>query len=217
MGLGAAGDTAPDPFGALIRGQKGVVYQWHPDRLKAGKDVLFGNQSEGAIGVELATGPLQEKITAQGSQGVLLAIVAIAIGVFMTTLLSRSITTPLQELVLTTRRVVESNQPGKITPNQGDELAELAASFSEMTAAVEQSSARNGAILAAAPIGILSFDDGGEIIEINPAAQTMFGYPGEEALGRKHRRAGLPFRPKQAPAKRVSPPSWLRSLAKNRT
>jgi PAS domain S-box-containing protein len=43
--------------------------------------------------------------------------------------------------------------------------------------------ALTGAILTAALDAVITMDDGGHIVEWNPAAERMFGYPAEEAVG----------------------------------
>ena len=49
--------------------------------------------------------------------------------------------------------------------------------------ALRESEARKGAMLEAALDAIVSIDAGGRIIEFNPAAEAMFGYPREQVLG----------------------------------
>lgn len=51
------------------------------------------------------------------------------------------------------------------------------------TEALRESEARKGAILEAALEAVVSMDASGRIIEFNPAAEAMFGYPRERALG----------------------------------
>jgi PAS domain S-box-containing protein len=52
-------------------------------------------------------------------------------------------------------------------------------------AALRESEARKGAILAAALDSILSIDEAGRVIEFNPAAESTFGYKRDEALGQE--------------------------------
>jgi len=47
-----------------------------------------------------------------------------------------------------------------------------------------ESEARKGAVVDAAPDGIITIDESGTILEFNPAAETIFGYMRGEALGR---------------------------------
>ncbi|OAI55090.1 hypothetical protein AYO44_02825 [Planctomycetaceae bacterium SCGC AG-212-F19] len=51
--------------------------------------------------------------------------------------------------------------------------------------AVRESEARKAATLASALDGIVTMDHTGKVIEFNPAAEQMFGYPRAEALGRE--------------------------------
>lgn len=53
-----------------------------------------------------------------------------------------------------------------------------------VVAALRLSEGRKGAILEAAPDGIITIDAEGRILEFNPAAEAMFGYPRGAVLGR---------------------------------
>jgi diguanylate cyclase (GGDEF)-like protein/PAS domain S-box-containing protein len=55
----------------------------------------------------------------------------------------------------------------------------------EREAALRQSEARVRAMLGAALDGVITIDDAGMIIEFNPAAERMFGYTREVAVGRQ--------------------------------
>jgi PAS domain S-box-containing protein len=64
-----------------------------------------------------------------------------------------------------------------------DRLISRAADQQEMTDALMQSEARKDAILQAALDGILTVDDAGRVLDLNPAAEELFGYGREEATG----------------------------------
>jgi PAS domain S-box-containing protein len=58
--------------------------------------------------------------------------------------------------------------------------------------ALERSQAQKGAIVEAALDAIISVDDQGRVLEWNPAAAKLFGYPRERALGREMAELILP-------------------------
>ena len=65
-----------------------------------------------------------------------------------------------------------------------EEVRERTRQLVERSEALEESEARNRAIVDTAPDGIIMIDDQGRIESFNPAAEKMFGYKAEEVLAR---------------------------------
>ena len=157
-----------------------LFFAWEADRLIAGRAIYESDKPAGAISLEFARAPLLAKAASIRYQGALIALVTIGIGFLLAWLLSRSINEPLHNLVEATRHIGRGNLSHHIEINTQDELAELASAFNEMTLELQQTIARKSAILEAAPIGIMSFDLEGGIVEWNPTLRKMVGHqPGD--------------------------------------
>ncbi len=121
-------------------------------------------------------------------------------------LLRMSVVQPIASL---TKHVTHLGATGKLTllppPKRKDEIGILAREFNEMIRriqsdndertraedALRESEARIRTIIAAAPDGIITVDEGGVIETFNPAAQRLFEYSDEEVVG-KHLRDLMP-------------------------
>lgn len=124
---------APDDFGLELINSGEIVYHWSSDQLIAGQSVVLGNQTVGAVGVGLPTALLGPKIAATRNQGILVALTAVIAGTGLALWFSRSITEPLQDIVTATKRVGEGDLTQRVVLHRGDELAELAEQFNQMT------------------------------------------------------------------------------------
>jgi diguanylate cyclase (GGDEF)-like protein/PAS domain S-box-containing protein len=58
---------------------------------------------------------------------------------------------------------------------------ESAGQIDQLQAAVQ----RQGAVIETAPDGVIAIDSRGRVLEFNPAAERMFGYPRDDAIGRE--------------------------------
>lgn len=65
-----------------------------------------------------------------------------------------------------------------------DEVGTVARAFQSMATDIVNGAARLAAIHAGAPVGIITSDAEGRILEMNPAAQTIFGFRDGEAVGK---------------------------------
>jgi len=77
-----------DPQGRHLLTMQGdeIFMQWDENQLLAGRSVRLGNQTIGAILTGLSTVALDEKISAITWQGIVLALAALILGVFLTVL-----------------------------------------------------------------------------------------------------------------------------------
>ena len=80
------------------------------------------------------------------------------------------------------RIVVEAFEARRANFNLAAEIAERQSAESRRCARPRRGKA---AILDAALDGIISIDHEGKVLELNPAAETMFGYAKEQAIGRE--------------------------------
>ena len=127
-----------DPFAAKLLQTQQTVFRWQGDRLIAGRAVFLGEQSIGAISIELPTAPLEAKVTAARNRGMIVALVAAIAATVLALLLSRSITKPLKKLTVATRRLAEGDLSQTLPVRGNDELAVLGSAFNSMTAQLRE-------------------------------------------------------------------------------
>lgn len=129
-----------DPLGeALVKFPAQEMYlEWQDDQLVAGRSVVLGNQSIGAVATGLSTAPLNQKILSITYQGILLAVLALAIGGGLTVLLARQITYPLSELAGVASEMAAGNLSRRVAPRSGDEVGRLARAFNEMATGLQE-------------------------------------------------------------------------------
>jgi signal transduction histidine kinase len=110
-----------------------TVYVWEADQLLVGRPIIVGRQRIGGVSVGLSTLPLQTKISAAQTQGIVLGAAAAAIGALLSLILSRSIIQPLEALTAATRSITAGDLSQRLTVHGGDELAILASGFNTMS------------------------------------------------------------------------------------
>jgi len=125
--------------------------------------------------------------------GSALALVALAIA----TLAARRIATPLQQIAQSLESYEKSRQLSNLPIESNTEIGVLARSFSNLFTQMQfalteqahsainakQSSEQINAIFSSAAEGFITINEQGSIISFNQAAQKMFGYSEEEAIG----------------------------------
>lgn len=130
-------NVRPDSFGKAIITSGDTLFDWRADELIAGRSVMLGAQTVGAVSVGLPTLPLAAKIQAVRDQGVVVALGAVLLGLVLALLFSRSITDPLQDMVKATQRVSEGDLSQPVEIRSGDELAILGEHFNQMTVTLQ--------------------------------------------------------------------------------
>ena len=120
-----------DRLGEKLRNTQ-EFFEWQPQQLLAGKAIRITNQHLGGITIGLSTAPLEQKIADVRNRGIIAALLAIAIGLSISLLISRSITNPLNKLVNATKELAQGSFDRAIHLNSGDELATLAMAFNTM-------------------------------------------------------------------------------------
>lgn len=123
-----------DPLAEKILNRNTILFDWHPDRLLAGKAILVGNEVVGGISVELSTASLQQKRISERNQSVVLAFFLGTIGMGISLWLSKSITEPIIQMTKATEYLTEGDLERRIQVRSNDELAILANAFNLMAA-----------------------------------------------------------------------------------
>ena len=186
----------------LERGEQAMALRG-PD----GREYRFGFTALGEPGERamiVGAGRSRDDVIAQASRALWLSLAALAFAgalviVLAFRMLERGVLRPLETLVVATRRVGAGDLRLRLAiGRQPGEIRQLAEAFDDMTtalarqrvaraaadAALRTSEARKSSVLAAAFDGILTFDASARLLEYNPAAERMFGYPATSVLGR---------------------------------
>lgn len=127
-----------DPMGKELLQRDTTLFQWQSERLIAGKPVIVGDEAIGAISISLSTSSLEAKIADVSNQGLYLALIAGIIGTVITLWLSRSITEPLEQMIVATQGIAEGDLSQQITIRSHDELALLANAFNRMSSQLRE-------------------------------------------------------------------------------
>ncbi len=127
----------PDVFGKVLLAGSAPVFRWERDQLIAGQPVIVGADKIGAVSIGLPTAPLDEKLTAVRVEGIVIAMNVAVIGLIISILVSRSITEPLQQMIVATERVRQGDLGQRVHIRSGDELQTLGEHFNDMTAQLE--------------------------------------------------------------------------------
>lgn len=128
----------PDLFGKLLLSGTETIYVWQDDQLIAGEPVIVGAEKIGAVSIGLPTAPLAEKLTAVRQQGIVVALGVALLGLVLALLVSRSITEPLQQMIVATENVRQGDLSQRVYIHTGDELQTLGDHFNDMTAQLEK-------------------------------------------------------------------------------
>ncbi|MCL4263245.1 MAG: response regulator [Anaerolineae bacterium] len=128
----------PDVFGKVLLAGSDPIFMWQDDQLIAGEPVIVGAEKIGAVSIGLPTAPLAAKLTAVRRQGIAVAIGVALIGLVLALVISRSITEPLQQMIVATEHVRQGDLSQRVHIYSGDELQTLGEHFNDMTAQLEK-------------------------------------------------------------------------------
>jgi diguanylate cyclase (GGDEF)-like protein/PAS domain S-box-containing protein len=162
----------------------------------------IGDPAERAMLV--GVGEPRHLIVAAASRELLLSLLGLlfvgaAVMVLAARALDRMVLRPVETLVRAARRLGRGDfEPGFSEARARGELGELARALEGMAVRlnrhrvrqqrwsekVRASEARKAAVLEAALDAIVTFDERGRLLEMNPAAERLFGVPAEVAMGR---------------------------------
>ncbi|MFP4345983.1 MAG: ATP-binding protein [Anaerolineales bacterium] len=145
------------------------------------------NQTLGVFGIALPTNFILDTSTASRTTYVLLFGFATTCVIGVGILVARRITSPLARLVATSRAVAEGQLDRRTGIRSSDEIGILATTFDEMTGRLEErtqelqdllqvykeASGRMRAILLSIGDGVILEDLEGNLVPLNPAAETM--------------------------------------------
>ncbi len=119
------------------------------------------------------------------------AIIGLGLAIWIGFMLVRAISRPLEDVVKIARGVAAGNLTQQIEVSSPNEIGQLMKALKEIhdnlvkvIGQVRDSEARTRAVLDNVDEGIIAINEGGEIEIFNPAAEQVFGYTGNEIIGK---------------------------------
>lgn len=168
-------------------------YRFSRSHLVLFQPVIANDKRLGTLYLKSDLGAMYDRFQLYGGIVGLVLGVSSLVAFAISTKLQKRISEPILALADTAKAVSARKDYSVRAPKQGeDELGLLTDAFNHMlnqiqaqNSALQESEARKGAILESAHDGIISIDHRGLIIEFNPAAQRIFGYTREQAIGKE--------------------------------
>ena len=109
--------------------------------------------------------------------------------IFIAILTAWGVTQPLERLNQSAKALAEGHWNQKVIINRGDEIGELAHSFNDMAAQIQNtfstlqaSEERYRTLFNRVPVGLFRSSPMGEILDANPATVSILGYSDQETL-----------------------------------
>ncbi len=127
-----------DPLGKRILQNETTLFDWQANSLLAGKKIVLGGETMGAISVELSIAALRQKNIAERNQSIILALVMGLVGTMVSLALSKSITDPVIQMTKATEYLTRGGLDRQIEVNSNDELSILAHAFNTMTTKLKE-------------------------------------------------------------------------------
>ena len=119
------------------------------------------------------------------------AIIGLGLAIWIGFMLVRAISRPLEDVVRIARGVAAGNLTQKIEVRSTNEIGQLMKALKEIhdnlvkvIGQVRDSEARTRTVLDNVDEGIIAINEGGVIEIFNPAAEQIFGYKGNEIIGK---------------------------------
>ncbi|MBI1195114.1 MAG: PAS domain S-box protein [Gammaproteobacteria bacterium] len=166
-------------------------------------EVIDDDQIIGRVEVGFSTEPIDNMMGAAHRNTATISVVGIMISIIFSLFLGNYFDAQLKRLRNATRRIAAGDVGHQIGVAGNDELAQTASAFNTMSKRLAKmysekqealNEARNTAtnllvsqrrveaVLQNAMDGIITFDDAGSIVSINPAAEHIFGCASEQAM-----------------------------------
>jgi signal transduction histidine kinase len=132
--------ATPTPLGQLLvrRTPLDSYFEWGQTELVAGRSVVVGNQTIGAISIGLSTARLDEDLRNLVVQGFAIAVLMAALAIFVTAYVTRQITHPLSDLTQAAGQMASGDLSIHVPQETRDEVGRLAGAFNRMAVALER-------------------------------------------------------------------------------
>ena len=164
------------------------LYGLHgPGPAPASRAVEAQKEKVGQVSVEFDLSPIQRKLDGLRRRAVILSVIFVQLGIFMTYMIVYFMTLPLKELVQATRKVASGDLSFRVKGESGDEIGDLAASFNIMTENLRKSTVSRDyldTILDSIADCVVVSGPEGRIDMVNKATLELSGYAEPELVGR---------------------------------
>ncbi|HJS29829.1 MAG TPA: EAL domain-containing protein [Anaerolineales bacterium] len=129
---------APDKISTDMYSQPNPIFFWQNHRLHAVQGLWTPGELLGGVTIQMEMAPVLARETDLRNQGILVASLTIIAGIIMAVLFSRSVTTPLGELVRASRSVSLGEMNHPVPADANDEIGEVARAFNDMVDTLNQ-------------------------------------------------------------------------------
>jgi C4-dicarboxylate-specific signal transduction histidine kinase len=149
------------------------------------EDAAIGKEGIGRVEIEFNWTPIHRKLGRMRRQALLLAVISVFLGIFITYLIARLMVSPLKDLAHATHRVAEGHLDFQVESRTRDEIGELAEAFNIMTVNLKRSTVSRDyldTILDSMADGIVVVNPDGAISMVNQGALTLSGFTETDLL-----------------------------------
>jgi len=158
--------------------------------LEAVIPVTYNNKDYGYIQLAYSLKTVYVQINKQRQQAYIIFFIIFLIGIFLTLIFSRKITSPIVKLRDAAKNVASGNTENThINIAGSDEVSELCQTFNEMVEKVDHSkqqlqnaNTKLQAVLETVGEGILTLDTEGNIVNVNKECENIWGYKKDDML-----------------------------------
>ncbi|MBI2385831.1 MAG: PAS domain S-box protein [Elusimicrobia bacterium] len=169
----------------------GHVFSW--ERQTTASGVYLAGRRIGTVVLTRDLGEMRRSLAAVLSISLVLLLGSSLTALALAARLQRVISEPILDLTRAAEAIAEQGDySSRVAARGGDELGVLVAAFNEMLtqiqrrdAALRDSRQRLALLVESTPLGVIVWDPDFRVLEWNPAAERIFGYPPGEASGKE--------------------------------
>ena len=162
-------------------------FAWQSHKLLARKDIVEDGQKLGSVSMELSTADLAPQLAKIRDREIMVAAVVSFVGMLIASSVARSITEPIAEIAIATKKIAQGDFSQPLNISSSDELASLGNAFNAMTRQLADlvnslrqraeylraSEIKNHALLNAIPDLMWRFDSQGTLIDTKISSERL--------------------------------------------
>ena len=169
-----------------MSGKGGSQITDNEDYFDYAKPVIINGELKYICYLKQGKDTISEIIDSLKKSIVYVVLVALGVSVFVSYILSKAITTPVQKLTKSAERMANGDFSKIKEPESGDEISLLANKFNYMgsrlkdtLSEISQEKGKLETLLQNMSDGVIAFDENGELIHANPSGQEFLSISGE--------------------------------------